>query len=345
MMETIKSKKVSSIFNDLNKKDYLFEQKQIDKLSDSKVKNLALNKILSRHFGKIYNLIEKSNANSIFKLFITLIGKPQNFEVYQNKYEQIKYVKENKKINIPIGINGPNWLNALIQFIIHVPNILNIFDFTPKSFIPFNLFFDSYEYDRSHDIQMSLNSKMLLECLYNIFPKYLFIKNTDKIDLYKILNLIMSTIFDEDIFNLKVDQKNINLLSFHPEWQIVLDANIEIDFENYLIKATNRLDSPKELIVSYRWFYNGNKKRFSKKLKPKKNIFLKNYFYELDAFIEYREDDYTGSYITYLKIDDEWFQCEDAKIKKIKSNNILIGLYRSILLHYRIIQKKVYKKT
>jgi hypothetical protein len=332
-VETIKNKKINTIFSS-HKNDYYLEKKQVSEVRDLKIKNFALKKMVSK-----YDHLISSSTNVILKLFYDLLGRPINFGFYQDKYEKIKLISSEEKNKIPIGIKGPNWLNALIQFIIHLPSILNVFDFIPKSFLPFNLFFDSYEYSRNYKAQI-LNSEILLECLYKKFPQIFFLKNKDKIDLYKILNLIISTSFDESLFNFEINQKNINFLPFHPNWQIIIDSEKEKKFEDYIARKVSLLDMPKEFLVSYEWFDNGKKKKFSSKLRPKKYVFLSDYFYQLDAFIEYREDEgFSGSYITYLKIDNDWYQCEDAKIKKIKSANLFVALYRSILLHYRIFNK------
>jgi len=344
-VETTSSNRVAQVFNDLNKKDHHLEQKQIPEKVDLKIKNLAEDKLVLRHFGKIYDhLISNASSNTILRLFSSLLGKPSGIQIYEDKYTKTASFKEPIDDNAPIGIKGPNWVNALMQFIIHIPNISHIFDFTPRSFLPFNLFIDSYEYDRSHKHQVSLNSEILLECLYKKFHEKFFLKYRGKIDLYSILNLIMGSIFDEDIFSFDVNQKHINLLAFHPEWQIIVEAKEEIDFESYIARALSILDLPKEMLISYSWIRNGKRKKISKKLKPKKNVFLKNSFYQLDAFIEYREDEmFSGSYITYLKIDKIWYQCEDAKIKKVHINHLCVAMQRSILLHYKLIHRKLNK--
>jgi len=340
-----KSSKTSFLdFRDLYKKEHFLKTKQITEKIDFKIKKLASNKMVIKHVDKFCDhLIKKPSASIILKLFFDLLGKSKFPTLYEEKKIEIKPFKHSNK-KAPIGIKGPNWINALMQFIIHIPSILNIFDFAPKSFLPFNVFIDCYQQDRKNLSELSISSEILFECLYRKVSKK-FINNYGRIDIYKILKTLISLIIEKDEKNFENDEKNISFLSFHPEWQITIDSDNR-DFESY-IENTLALNKPKEILISYKWFSKGRKKRFSSRMKPKKNIFINNFFYELDAFIEYREDDFfMGNYITYLKIDNEWYQCEDSKIKKIESNNLFIPLLRSILLHYKLIylnQRLIYR--
>ena len=235
-------------------------------------------------------------------------------------------------------------MNALIQFILHIPSLKLMFDFTPKSFLPFNIFIDSYDHDRAFQKNYSsINSEILFECLYKKFPEKHFIKNKSRIDLFKILNLIMGSFFEDE--NMLHFQKNINLLAFHPQWQIVLDSKQTLSFETYIEDMVdNSHYMPKELLISYKWFSNGKKIAFKKNLKAKKNIFLKKDIYQLDAFIEFRADNNSfGSYITYLNVNNIWYQFYEAKRKKIKTDHLYLALKKSILLHYKIVKSNFIK--
>ncbi|MBN2479482.1 MAG: hypothetical protein JXA94_04570 [Parachlamydiales bacterium] len=329
--------KVSSIFNDLTRQDKLLEEKKVD----LKIKDLATNRIAARHFGKMSaQLINTQNAKEIFNLFSSLLGKPNHYPISHEEFNKIAYLKQTKNQNEPIGINGPNWVCALAQFMINIPSIKNMFDFTPKSFLPFNVFIDCYEYDKKNMQKSATYScDMLLDCLIKKFPQNYFIKNKGKIDIYKILNLIMNALFEEDGFF--EYENNSDLLAFHPNWQVLLDPKITQPLENILEFIFKRQNLPKELLLGYRWFFNDKKTKISKKLLPRKHIFLKNNFYELDAFIEYREDGKYSSYITYLKIDNTWYQIEDLKVKTISANNLFLPLSKSIIQHYSIIKEKM----
>jgi hypothetical protein len=64
--------------------------------------------------------------------------------------------------------------------------------------------------------------------------------------------------------------------------------------------------------------------------------------YDLDAFIELRPDGVSANFITYVKIDGGWYQCDDERITLLRSNCLNGPLHRAILLHYKRI---VFGKT
>ncbi|PIS02420.1 MAG: hypothetical protein COT85_05335 [Chlamydiae bacterium CG10_big_fil_rev_8_21_14_0_10_42_34] len=62
------------------------------------------------------------------------------------------------------------------------------------------------------------------------------------------------------------------------------------------------------------------------------------FFYDLDAFIELRPDGQELSFITYVKVDGSWYQCDDDRITQLTSNYLSVPLSRSVLLHYRRVE-------
>jgi hypothetical protein len=57
--------------------------------------------------------------------------------------------------------------------------------------------------------------------------------------------------------------------------------------------------------------------------------------YDLNGFIEMRPDGMAVNFITYVKNEGIWYQCDDDRITELRSNSLMIPLSRSILLHYR----------
>ena len=75
------------------------------------------------------------------------------------------------------------------------------------------------------------------------------------------------------------------------------------------------------------------------------NEMISGAYYELDAFIEYRPDDFnSGGYLTYIKIDGIWYQCDDTRIIQIRSTNLHIALSRSFLFHYKKVKLSEQKR-
>jgi hypothetical protein len=312
---------------------------------NNKVSYLAKDKFPNKH-KHFEDISSKNNgAKAILKLFYEMLNLTKS-NILLN--ENIRYLPKNrsalkKNKNAPIGILGINYLNALLQFMVNIDSIKNMFQFTPKSFFYFNFFFETYENEKKNNLDiLSLRSDYILNFLLKKFNEKYFILNKGKIDLYKILSLIMSILFIDNPLNLDfLNNESIDFLSFKPNSKIIFDIEKKCSLENYIFDFIKKSKiSPKELLISFKWFEGSERFYLNKKSLPKtKFLFFDNYIsliYELDTFIEYRDDSLTfGSYITYVKIDNIWYQIEDDKICIIKENNLSIALSNSILLHYK----------
>jgi hypothetical protein len=68
----------------------------------------------------------------------------------------------------------------------------------------------------------------------------------------------------------------------------------------------------------------------------RRQFFSEGLIYDLDAFIEFRPDgNVSGHYFAYVKVEGVWFQCDDERIVRMKSNCLMLALQRSVLLHYK----------
>lgn len=68
----------------------------------------------------------------------------------------------------------------------------------------------------------------------------------------------------------------------------------------------------------------------------KKQIFVEpNLYYDLNAFIEMRPDGSNVNYIAYVKMDGNWFQCDDERIMQLRSDSLTLPLQRGVLAHYK----------
>ena len=116
---------------------------------------------------------------------------------------------------MPIGIESNehnNWINALMQFIIFIPGLRQIFDYTPQSFLAFNYFIEQYYEDRQAKKNITIaGSDDLLECLYRCFGAKILWKTHCPFNLYDILMLLMQQV------KINVVEKRGNLLALHDE--------------------------------------------------------------------------------------------------------------------------------
>ncbi|MBI5346217.1 MAG: hypothetical protein HZB76_03645 [Chlamydiae bacterium] len=306
----------------------------------------AINSILTQKQKKTDYLEEKGSSNVDLKVHdlaldtVKVLCKMQKAPFYN--YVKHPLNEKEKKSLLPIGIKGlgsNSWINALIQFIIYVPGLRNMFDFTPKSFKPFNVFIDCYEYDRGADKSLTAaSSGMLIECLRTVITDISLILTNDKIDIYKVLLSFMRLICPQNFFkNNFFLSEDLDLLAFHPKWQLFFEGLNE-QFEEFVLNEVKKMQfPPKELLIAFK--PDTDDLYFAKRPIAKKNIFYwgKDILcLELDAFIEYRFDPFSGEqYLTYLKVEKKWYQCDDERIVKIDPKNINLALGKTILAHYK----------
>ncbi len=58
-------------------------------------------------------------------------------------------------------------------------------------------------------------------------------------------------------------------------------------------------------------------------------------YYDLDVFIEKRPDGARAHYVTYVKVEGCWYQCDNDRITQLRSDLLTLPLQCAILAHYR----------
>lgn len=265
-----------------------------------------------------------------------------------------------QKAPFPIGIQKceyNSWLNALMQVIIFLPSLSEMFAYTPKSLSSFIEFIDQYRKDRLLGKEVTgASSLKLLETLRKKFHPSFLLKEEPTQHVCEILKLLMQTVHSGKEFSHGTDE--VDLLALHDDWNIALQASVVEKFSweeciekhfaecGFFQEADQDLffPFPSELLISFRDLFSKSLQRsrgLGDKWMPKRQFFLSYLktpcaLYELDAFIEYRPDNgEKGNYIAYLKVEGEWLQCDDTRIIPLRPSNLLIPLKRSFFLHYR----------
>lgn len=187
----------------------------------------------------------------------------------------------------PIGlrpVDPEGWLNALMQFILFVPEFAELFFFAPRSFYPFQEFIDQYHHDQQENSTLS---------------------SANGVALFRFLCLKLSSLCLHEIF-----QFLIRVL--HPKWEIHknIDEALEKGYSTDLFVTESS---------QKKQFFTGP------------DLFC----YDLDAFIELRPDGSTVNFITYVKLEGAWYQCDDDRITLLRSTSLNIPLHRAVLLHYK----------
>ena len=310
-MGNISTKGPIACYNDLQGKSS-FSKKGLKKSVSTDVKINSFAQSTLKNEKPPQHVVNNIGHQAIIKIFPEIFaGKKRPFLPRERK-SSIKRVKRFQiNDNYPIGIKSSfynNWINALMQFIIFVPSLMNMFDFTAKSLRAFSSFIDLYLLDQlNNKIITSAESNILIECLYQKFGVKTFLSQSPFLNLFSVLKLLMLQLrnyfFEEETY------QNC-LLALHPEWQLEYqDINISID--DFVQSNVNNFP---EFLLSFALFFEDFEKyfHFRKYFNPQKFFFVckeKALCYELNAFIEYRPDDENnGSYVTYLKKGGCWYQ-------------------------------------
>lgn len=310
----------------------------VDRPVDSKVKGLVLGRIEEGIAEVRTGLLPSLTVPRVrVDLLAELPTSPVESIVCDQQVELMPSARDNKKVflkrsfgkNIPIGLrrcHPHGWINAWIQFLLYIPSVSHLFSFAPKSFDPFREFVDQYFFDQQENRNVSLaKGDSLVRCLLKTLPPYLF-KNHSRVDLYEILKAFFRMIFPH-LQNWPGDSKSV---VFDPQshlvWNPASGSALEEEIESKI------LEMPPEILVSIKGF----DPVFCAPVK--RQIFSPAdwNFYDLDAFIEYRPDvSNEGNFITYIKINGTWYQCDDDRISPLCSSTLRVPLHRSIVLHYK----------
>lgn len=286
---------------------------------DNKIQVLALKQMPSS-----MELSEQRLA-SVFKMLSSSLIQEA---LKDNRRWQVK--KEKKPLafrrslvrtKLPIGLKSNAyalWLNALMQFVIFIPTLRSLFDYTPKSFFYFNLFIDQYLKEQKEDqLVCSFDSMLLLDALASYFQKSFYFYG----EVFDLLGLLIQIKKSAGFYKKEL-------------------LEIEIDKEE--IEKKLKGNRPSEILATRKYPFSESSSQTSKTFQTKrvkKQLSFQTCFYELDAFIEYREDGVRGgSYLAYLKDGGIWYQCDDLRIVPMRSEHLQMAINRSLLLHYKRIE-------
>ncbi len=300
-----------------------------ERRTDHKILDFALEKLTHSSFNS--QLLATAEAPKIVSVLISEFF----FQLpVKNKVIQLeKEVHDNKSIMRPIGIpfcEYNSWINALIQLIIFLPSLSEMFIYTTYTLSAFIDFIDQYKKDqKASKAVTSAKSSKLLEGLRKKFPH----RHLKKARLFEVLDDLMKSVDSSENEN---ENEFSDLLALHPSWRLQLvpseksfEKRVEERIKEQLFCQTSYFQAPSELLV-------GLEPDVEILLKKKFYLFNAQLAYELDAFIEYRpETADRGSYIVYLQIEHSWYQCDNTRIIQLRSINLPIVFKRAILFHYR----------
>jgi hypothetical protein len=120
---------------------------------DSKVRGVVLDLICSAKGG----LFASASAPQVV-IDVLSVVESAKFEYRLKEKRKSKLRKAPLIRRAPIGLrpcDEEGWLNALMQFILSIPDIVELFFFAPKSFYPFQEFIDQYHLDQQEGKALS----------------------------------------------------------------------------------------------------------------------------------------------------------------------------------------------
>ncbi len=351
-------------FQNKRKKNQVEEKKPLKRSKENKGKviDLVLEHLANHRNPLKSSLLASATAPHVVLDFVSELPiqnkEKSNFDL---KKAKMTGASSSKSV-LPIGISSceyNGWINALMQFIIFIPSLSEMFAYTPKSLSPFIEFIEQYKKDQAQN--KSVTSASSLKLLESIRKKILLRSSSLSKDpahfFTEIVRLLMKSMTVDSVHH--QDCEEVDLLALRPDWIIPINPKllenftweeiVERHFQSLGIfeKADKNLffPFPKELLISFTEFSSHKEKSrsdiFFDKIYPKKQFFVSYNrapcaLYELDVFVEFRANDSEkGDYITYVKVEGEWRQCDDNRITLLRPINLSIPLRRSFLFHYR----------
>jgi hypothetical protein len=228
----------------------------------------------------------------------------------------------------PIGLERcepHSYINALMQFLLFIPLLRELFAYTPPSLHPFNEFIDQYFFDIEEKKKISrADSSELIRCMLGKFP-HLF-RHRGVANLHAII---------DSLSQCACASTTLGDAGFRPEWQILWNTEKELSLQPIFKMPI----VPPEILIALQSLYDSASKPealFCRALQRQYFSTETSACFELDAFVEHRTEGDEAGYFTYLKIDGAWVQCADERIVSLRrSTSLDLPLRRGILFHYR----------
>lgn len=300
----------------------------------SKITGYVLEKLGSGGFAKRTALLPNVRAPRVMLDLLSTLDNPLRYDIdSQTSMEDFadvtgrekKISAQAKKKLVPIGLRkciSCSWLNAWVQFLIHLPKFPELVSYSSKSMDIFREFIDQYLQDQKRGMHITRADNLSLSrCLTHIGLDL-------RLDIGEILKSFFRLIFPPISF-FEMAAAFCDSIVFHPEWFLIFEQSDSVSFDILLKNIVAK--RPSEILIGI------NRLPSSPIPFVKRQLFQSDgpHFYDLDSFIECRPDAHGMIYVTYVRVGGLWYQCDDEKIRLISTGTLKIPLCRGVLFHYK----------
>lgn len=301
-------------------------KKNVQKAVDSKVQSLVLSQIKN---GLVCSLFASVTCPFVLEHLLSGMNLPSQPLKWGRKEKGRKRVTKQESQVPPIGVvrckEYPP-LGSILQLLLFIPIFRDVFSFSPQSFKHLNDFVALYLKEQSAGLKVSTGStSRVLELLKACMPAVFFNCESARVSIKDFLCSLIKSVYERG------GESISSSLAFHLDWNIFWDTSfpfssvIDLPIRPYEILVTVRPGRELTGAVIQRQFFTKSD----------------GYCYDLEGFVEFRHDGVdSGSYITYVKAEGGWYQCDDERITVMRSDYLKSPLTRCVLLYYKLIWPK-----
>ncbi len=283
---------------------------------------------------KVQGVVKRKIASGVSSLFVSVAAPfllPELrssirgiFRSKKKSFLRSKAPPEHEE-QIPIGLMACDfnrWINAMMQIALRLPIFRTILLlWAPQSYEPFQYFIDQHDADQKANLEVSsASSAELARFLMQKMPALCICPNRP--DFFEIFQTLLRSGSPKRSFFLGVYSKQESC--YLVEW----DAKASAFFT--LMDQKLQAHAPGHLLVFVK---NRGEAEFSL---PKQIIDGKGQYYDLQGFIERRQDAKFPEFIAYVKLSGKtWYQCRDERISRMHSIHLHVPLAEGLLLYYK----------
>lgn len=287
--------------------------------------------------AKVQGAVQRKIVGGVGSLLVSLVTPlllPTLRSSIRNMFRSIrqtKLIEPNRGLGdtdfVPLGLSpcgSDSWMNAAMQIMLRLPMFKAVLTlWAPQSYEPFQRFIDQYEADRkAHFPVSSASSVELVNCLLQKMESNIHL-SPSHLGLFKIFQTILLSFHSVEslIGKGRLIEESCYLLEWDPQTQALqplIHKKIGAHMPRHLLIFVKERSEPPSMLP----------KQFSEG--------EKGGYYDLHGFIERRHEAGLAEFIAYVKVAGQnWYQCRNQRISKLRSIHLDLPLLSSRLFYYK----------